>query len=106
MTWNDEIVEEVRRVRNEHAEKFNHDISAICADIRRKQAAGGRTVVSLERKDIEKEKSDILQPAQLAEIKRTVETVLQRGRVVIENGEHKGKAGDGQFLKRGECMKI
>jgi hypothetical protein len=25
---------------------------------------------------------------------------------VIENGEHKGKAGDGQFLKRGECVKI
>jgi hypothetical protein len=26
--------------------------------------------------------------------------------VVIENGEHLGKAGDGQFLKRGECVKI
>ncbi|MGI8639024.1 MAG: hypothetical protein ACR2MG_03635 [Pyrinomonadaceae bacterium] len=24
-----------------------------------------------------------------------------RGRVVIENGEHLGKAGNGQFLKRG-----
>ncbi|HVE55332.1 MAG TPA: dihydropyrimidinase [Pyrinomonadaceae bacterium] len=39
-------------------------------------------------------------------IKGKVETVLSRGRVVIENGEHKGKAGDGQFLKRGECVKI
>lgn len=39
-------------------------------------------------------------------IKGKVETVLSRGRVVIENGEHKGKAGDGQFLKRGECAKI
>ncbi|HXG84552.1 MAG TPA: hypothetical protein VNI84_11040 [Pyrinomonadaceae bacterium] len=28
------------------------------------------------------------------------------GRVVIENGEHKGKAGDRQFLKHGICMKI
>jgi dihydropyrimidinase len=35
-----------------------------------------------------------------------VETVLSRGRVVIENGEYKGKAGDGQFLKRGECVRI
>jgi len=26
--------------------------------------------------------------------------------IVIENGEHKGKAGDGQFLKRGTCVKI
>jgi dihydropyrimidinase len=39
-------------------------------------------------------------------VKSKVETVLSRGRVVIENGEHKGKAGDGQFLKRGECVKI
>ena len=36
-------------------------------------------------------------------IKGVVETVLSRGRVVIEGGEYKGKAGDGQFLKRGTC---
>jgi len=35
------------------------------------------------------------------------ETLQHRNnRVVIENGEHKGKAGDGQFLKRGECVRI
>jgi len=39
-------------------------------------------------------------------MKGKVETVLSRGRVVIENSEHKGKAGDGQFLKRGECVKV
>lgn len=39
-------------------------------------------------------------------VKGKVETVLSRGRVIIENGEHRGKAGDGQFLKRGECVKI
>lgn len=39
-------------------------------------------------------------------MKGKVETVLSRGRVVIENGEHTGKQGDGQFLKRGECVKI
>jgi dihydropyrimidinase len=39
-------------------------------------------------------------------VKGKVETVLSRGRVVIENGEHMGKAGDGQFLKRGECVKV
>jgi hypothetical protein len=26
--------------------------------------------------------------------------------VVIENGEHKEKAGDGQFLKRGTCVNV
>jgi len=39
-------------------------------------------------------------------VKGKVETVLSRGRVVIDIGVHTGKAGDGQFLKRGECVKI
>ncbi len=39
-------------------------------------------------------------------IKGKAETVLSRGRVIIENGEHTGKQGDGRFLKRGECVKI
>jgi dihydropyrimidinase len=37
-------------------------------------------------------------------LRGAVETVLSRGRVIIEGGEHKGKAGDGQFLKRGTCV--
>ena len=64
MTWNDEIVDEVRRVRNEHAEKFNYDISAICADIRRKQTESKRKViVSTEQSKAGQETSDILQAA-------------------------------------------
>ena len=39
-------------------------------------------------------------------IKGVVETVLSRGRVMIENGEYEGKAGDGHFLKRGTCVNI
>ncbi|HEX8844226.1 MAG TPA: dihydropyrimidinase [Pyrinomonadaceae bacterium] len=39
-------------------------------------------------------------------IRGVVETVLSRGQVVIENGEYKGKAGDGQFLKRGTCVNL
>jgi len=39
-------------------------------------------------------------------VKGKVETVLQRGRVIIENDQYKGKQGDGTFLKRGECVKI
>ncbi len=39
-------------------------------------------------------------------IKGVVEIVLSRGRVVIENGEYKGKAGDGKFLKRGTCVSM
>ena len=37
-------------------------------------------------------------------IKGVVETVLSRGKVVVDHGEFKGKAGDGQFLKRGTCV--
>jgi dihydropyrimidinase len=37
-------------------------------------------------------------------IKGVVETVLSRGAIVIEKGEFKGKAGYGQFLKRGTCV--
>jgi len=37
-------------------------------------------------------------------IKGVVETVLSRGRVIIENGEYLGKPGDGKFLKRGTCV--
>jgi dihydropyrimidinase len=39
-------------------------------------------------------------------IKGKVETVLSRGRVVIENGECLVERGSGQFIKRGECVKI
>jgi dihydropyrimidinase len=36
-------------------------------------------------------------------IKGVVETVLSRGKVIIENNQYKGQPGDGQFLKRGPC---
>jgi dihydropyrimidinase len=39
-------------------------------------------------------------------VKGVVELVLSRGRVVVENGEFKGKPGDGQFLKRGTCVSM
>ncbi len=39
-------------------------------------------------------------------LKGAVETVLSRGRVIVEGGEYKGKAGDGQFLKRGTCVNV
>src|SRR5918997_451292 len=39
-------------------------------------------------------------------VRGAVETVLSRGSVVVEGGEFKGKAGAGQFLKRGTCVNI
>ena len=42
----DHIVEEVRRIREAQSARFNHDPKAILADARRRQAEGGRRVVS------------------------------------------------------------
>jgi len=39
-------------------------------------------------------------------IQGVVETVLSRGKVVIDQGEYVGTKGDGRFLKRGECVAI
>ena len=36
-------------------------------------------------------------------IKGKPETVLSRGKVIIENNQYKGKPGEGKFLKRGQC---
>jgi len=45
--WNDPIVEEVRAVRTAHAQKFNYDLKAIAADLKKQQKKSKRQVVSL-----------------------------------------------------------
>ena len=44
---NDDIVEEVRRVRQEHSAKFNYDVDAIFEDLRRLEQEQQQPVVSL-----------------------------------------------------------
>jgi len=44
--WQDPIVEEVRRARDEHAKKFNYDLHAICEDFRKRQRSSGHRIVS------------------------------------------------------------
>jgi hypothetical protein len=48
--WNDEIVEEIHKIRDEYAKSFNYDLDAIFADLRKKQDESGREVVNLSRK--------------------------------------------------------
>nr|VFK32744.1 MAG: hypothetical protein BECKMB1821G_GA0114241_11247 [Candidatus Kentron sp. MB]VFK34595.1 MAG: hypothetical protein BECKMB1821I_GA0114274_10777 [Candidatus Kentron sp. MB]VFK76866.1 MAG: hypothetical protein BECKMB1821H_GA0114242_107917 [Candidatus Kentron sp. MB] len=43
----DPIVEEARKAREDHAEKFNHDMGAICADLKRIKRECGHEIVSL-----------------------------------------------------------
>lgn len=45
--WQDEIVEEVRRVRDEYAARFNYDFDAIYRDIKEQEKQAGRKTVSL-----------------------------------------------------------
>jgi hypothetical protein len=43
---NDPIVEEIRRIRHAHAERFNNDVDAIFEDYRLSAAESGRQYVS------------------------------------------------------------
>jgi hypothetical protein len=43
----DRIIAEVRQTRDELAQRFNYDLQAIIQDARERQAAGGRSVVTL-----------------------------------------------------------
>lgn len=47
---NDPIVDEVRRARDEHAKRFNYDLTAICDDIRKRQSGYGDRLVRLRRR--------------------------------------------------------
>ncbi len=48
--FQDEIVEEIHRIREEYSRSFNHDFKAIFADLQKQQAESGREVVTLSRK--------------------------------------------------------
>lgn len=44
--WKDEVLEEIYRIREEHAKAFNYDLQAICDDLRQKEAASDRQIIS------------------------------------------------------------
>lgn len=46
----DEIVEEVHRIREEYAAKFDHDIDRIYEDIKRREAESNKELVSFPRR--------------------------------------------------------
>ena len=49
----DPIIEEIHRVREVIAERFDNDLHAICEEARRKQAASGEKTVTLPPRRIE-----------------------------------------------------
>ena len=61
--WLDPIVEEIRQLRQSYAARFNHDLKAICRDLRERQKRGGRKVVSLPPRPAAKQVETDGQPA-------------------------------------------
>ena len=45
--WKDPVVEETRKLREQYASKFNHDVNAIFDDIQRRQTLSAKKPVSL-----------------------------------------------------------
>ena len=45
--WQDEIVEEIRELRQAHAARFDYDLDAIVADFKKREREGTHQVVSL-----------------------------------------------------------
>ena len=45
--WQDEIVEEIHRIRQEYAQSFNYDLDAIFKDLQKKEVESGIKVVNL-----------------------------------------------------------
>jgi hypothetical protein len=41
-----EILEEIYKIREEHAKAFNYDLKAVCNNLRKRQAASGRKIIS------------------------------------------------------------
>lgn len=50
--FQDPIVEEVRRARNDYARSMDYDLDAICRDLQQKQRESGRAVVSFPPKHV------------------------------------------------------
>jgi len=56
----DPIVEEVRKARRRHAQRFNFDLHAICKDLKKKEKNCGHPIKSLPPKLLLKETSQDL----------------------------------------------
>ena len=45
--WIDPIIEELHRIREEHAKKFNYNLRAMFDDLKQQEKRSGKTYVSL-----------------------------------------------------------
>ncbi len=45
--WEDPIVKEIHKFREEHAKKFNYNLEAIFEDLKERERKSGRKIISL-----------------------------------------------------------
>ncbi len=57
--WKDAIVEEVRKIREEHAARFGYDLRAIYDDLKETERRSGRKVVSLPPKRLQERQAEL-----------------------------------------------
>jgi hypothetical protein len=62
MSWSDPIVDEVRRVRDTYAARFNYDLRAIYRDLKAQENRSGRKIVSYAENSTAVELNTVLQP--------------------------------------------
>jgi hypothetical protein len=62
MTWSDPIVDEVRRVREAYAARFNYDLRAIYRDLKAQEKRSGCKLVSYAENSTGVEPTEALQP--------------------------------------------
>ena len=67
---NDPIVDEVRRIRDEYAARFNYDIDAMFQDLKEKERLSGRTLVSYAREGNEPQSE--IEPVSVASAEEAV----------------------------------
>ena len=46
----DPVVKEIRKYRQEHTEKYGHDLKKICIALREQEKSSGKTVINLKPK--------------------------------------------------------
>lgn len=51
--WEDPIVKEVRRIREEHSARFGHDLQRIYRELKEREKASGRRYVSYPPRTVE-----------------------------------------------------
>jgi len=45
--WNDPVIEEIHKIRAEHAARFRYDLAAIVEDVRKEEQQSGKRFISL-----------------------------------------------------------